>query len=389
MTTPLPRRGGLPDEHAQAYFVTCAPGLEGVLHAEIRALSLGRVERQVGGVRFEGTIRDAWRANLELRTAVRVLQRIARFEARNDAELYAGVQAIDWSAHVRPEGTLRVDAHSNKSELEHTLFVEQRTKDAICDQVREKTGTRPSVDMEDPELGVYVHMFENRCTLLLDTSGDSLHKRGWRRFQGRAPLAETLAAGIVLASGWDKRSPFVDPFCGSATILIEAALIAADVAPGSFRERFGFERWPGHDEKAWLALRDKVRARGELPKKLVLRGSDSDRESVKGALDNVAAAGFEGRIEIDLARAEDFAPKKGWNAFLATNIPYGERVGDERELEPLMRKFGAILRERCQGWHAAVLSGNPRLTDALALNAQRTMSLMNGSIECRLLLAEL
>src|SRR6185503_5493680 len=147
-------------------------------------------------------------------------------------------------------------------------------------------GARPSVDMEDPELGVYVHLFENRCTVLLDTSGDSLHKRGWRRFQGRAPLAETLAAAVVLASGWDKRSPLVDPFCGSATILIEAALIAADIAPGSFRERFGFERWPGHDEKAWIALRDKVRARGELPKKLVLRGSDSEREAVKGALEN-------------------------------------------------------------------------------------------------------
>jgi 23S rRNA G2445 N2-methylase RlmL len=389
MTTPLPRVGGLPDAHRQAYFVTCAPGLEGVLHAEIRALSLGRVERQVGGVRFEGTLRDAWRANLELRTAVRVLQRIARFEARSDAELYTGVQTIDWGAHVRPEGTLRVDAHTNESALEHSLFIEQRTKDAIVDQMRDKTGARPSVDMEDPELGVYVHIFQDRCTVLLDTSGDSLHKRGWRRFQGKAPLAETLAAAIVLASGWDKRSPLVDPFCGSATILIEAALIAANVAPGSFRERFGFERWPGHDAKAWRALRDKVRARGELPKKLVLRGSDSDREAVKGALENVAAAGFADRIEIEHARAEDFAPRKGWNAWLATNIPYGERVGDERELEPLMRKFGAILRERCAGWHAAILSGNPRLTDALALNPQRTMALTNGSIECRLLLADL
>jgi 23S rRNA (guanine2445-N2)-methyltransferase / 23S rRNA (guanine2069-N7)-methyltransferase len=125
---------------------------------------------------------------------VRVLLRLARFEAHTDAELYAGVQTIDWSAHVRPDGSLRVDAHSNKSELEHTLFVEQRTKDAICDQIREKTGVRPSVDLDDAQLGVYVHLFQNRCTVLLDTSGDSLHKRGWRRFQGRAPLAETLAA---------------------------------------------------------------------------------------------------------------------------------------------------------------------------------------------------
>jgi 23S rRNA (guanine2445-N2)-methyltransferase / 23S rRNA (guanine2069-N7)-methyltransferase len=194
---------------------------------------------------------------------------------------------------------------------------------------------------------------------------------------------------MVLASGWDKRSPFVDPFCGSGTILIEAALIAGDFAPGRYRKQFGFERWPGHDERAWVAVRDVARARGALPKKLVLRGSDIDRESVQGALQNVAAAGFEGRIEIEQARAEEFDPKRGWNAWLATNIPYGERVGDERELEPMLRRFGAILRERCQGWHAAILSGNPMLTDALALRAQRTLALTNGSIDCRLLVAEL
>jgi putative N6-adenine-specific DNA methylase len=388
--TPAPReasRSANPVRHP--FFVTCAPGLEELLHAETRGLSLGRVERQVGGVRFEGTLRDAWRANLELRTAVRVLMRIARFEAHTDAELYAGVQTIDWSPHVRPEGSLRVDAHSNKSELEHTLFVEQRTKDAICDQIRDKTGVRPSVDMEDPELGVYVHLFENRCTVLLDTSGDSLHKRGYRGFQGRAPLAETLAAAIVLASGWDKRSPLVDPFCGSGTILIEAAMIAGDIAPGSFRTRFGFERWPGHEERAWIALRDATRKRSSLPKKLVLRGSDIDRESVQGAVQNAAAAGLEGKIEFNVARAEDFDPKRGWNAWLATNIPYGERVGDERELEPLMRKFGTILREKCSGWHTAILSGNANLTEALALKPQRTLALTNGSIDCRLILSDL
>ncbi len=387
---PVPRetnRPGNPVRHP--FFVTCAPGLEELLHAEIRGLSLGSVERQVGGVRFVGTLRDAWRANLELRTAVRVLLRVARFEARTDAELYAGVQTIDWSPHVRPEGSLRVDAHSNRSELEHTLFVEQRTKDAICDQIRDKTGVRPSVDMEDPELGVYVHLFENRCTVLLDTSGDSLHKRGYRRFQGRAPLAETLAAAIVLASGWDKRSPLVDPFCGSGTILIEAAMIAADIAPGSFRARFGFERWPGHEKREWTALRDATRKRSTMPKKLVLRGSDIDRESVQGAVSNVAAAGLEGKIEFTVARAEDLDPKRGWNAWLATNIPYGERVGDERELEPLMRKFGQILREKCQGWHAAILTGNPRLTETLDVRTQRRMALKNGSIDCELLLSDL
>src|SRR5438105_4948511 len=200
------------------FFVTCAPGIEPILHGEIRALKLSKVERQVGGVRFEGTSRDAWRANLELRTAVRVLRKLARFEARDESALYAGVASLDWSRFLRPDGRLRVDAHSKESALEHTLFVEQRTKDAIVDALRAQHGTRPSVDLEDPDLGVYVHLFRDRCTVLVDTSGDSLHKRGWRKFQGRAPLAETLAAAVVLASGWDRRAPLLDPFCGSGTI---------------------------------------------------------------------------------------------------------------------------------------------------------------------------
>ncbi len=382
-------RETLPEKRRYEFFVTCAPGLEPFLHEEIRGLKLSRHERQVGGVRFEGTLRDAWRANLELRTAVRVLLKVARFEARDDAELYRGVQTIDWSAHLLPEGTLRVDAHSKDSELEHTLFVEQRTKDAICDSIRDKTGTRPSVDLEDPALGVYVHLFQNRCTVLLDTSGDSLHKRGWRRFQGRAPLAETLGAAVVLASGWDRRSPLVDPFAGSGTILIEAALIAGDVAPGIFRSRFGFERWPGHDHAGWTALRDATRARGALPKKLVLRGFDADRDAVEGAQENAASAGFGSNIEFECAPIERFEPRKGWNAWLATNVPYGERIGDERELTPMFERFGAILRERCAGWHVAILSGNENLTRALGLTFARRIALQNGALECQLNIADI
>jgi len=318
-----------------------------------------------------------------------VLLKVARFEARDDAELYRNVQSIDWSAHLAPEGTLRVDAHSKESALEHTLFVEQRTKDAICDQIREKTGVRPSVDLDDAQLGVYVHIFKDRCTVLLDTSGDSLHKRGWRKFQGRAPLAETLAAAVVLASGWDRRSPLVDPFCGSGTLLVEAALIAANIAPGIFRERFGFERWPGHDVRRFNSVRDEVRARGVLPKKLVLQGFDSDRDAIAGAKENALSAGLGASIQFECAPIERFEPKKGWNAWLATNVPYGERIGDERDLMPTFERFGAIVRERCHGWHIAILSGNENLSRALAIDFARRIPLQNGSIECRLLLADL
>jgi len=371
------------------FFVTCAPGLEPILHEEIKSLRLARVERQVGGVRFEGTLRDAWRANLELRTAVRVLQKVRRFEARDADQLYSGVQEVDWSAFLRPGGSLRVDAHSNESELGHTLFVEQKTKDAVCDQLREKHGDRPSVDLEDADLGIYVHLFRDRCTVLTDTSGDSLHKRGWRLHQGRAPLSETLAAALVLASGWDRRSPLLDPFCGSGTILIEAALIAGNVAPGIFRRGFGFERWPGHDEAGWKALLAEARQRVYFPSKLVLRGSDADRTILAEAGLNAASAGVAERIVFECARAEDFAPKRGWNAWIVSNPPYGERIGDERALEPLFMRFGSILRDKCAGYHASILSGNPKLTHAFGMTPKAKIALKNGAIDCELLQFEL
>lgn len=375
------------------FFATCAPGLEPVLHGEAKALKLSQVERQVGGVRFTGSsLEDAWRANLRLRTAVRVLLRVARFEARDSDALYAGAAAVDWSPFLRPEGTFVVDARSKESALDHTLFVEQRVKDAVADAFREKHGVRPSVSKEAPGLGIHVHLFRDRCTLLADTSGESLHKRGWRRFQGRAPLAETLAAAIVLLAEWDGRAPLLDPFCGSGTILVEAALIAGRIAPGLFRERFAFEGWPGHDAARWRALKDAARreAAGGVPAKLVLRGWDADPEAVAGARENAAAAGLEGRIVVEPGDARSFAPKRGWNALVATNPPYGERVGGEsRDLESLYRDFGAALREHGGGYRFAILSGgSPALDAALGLAPEKTIALLNGAIECRLLLGE-
>jgi len=256
----------------ESFFASCAPGLEPLLMAEARALKLPRLEQQTGGVYFEGTLADAARANLWLRTAVRVLMRLSRFQAAAADELYRGTAAIDWSRFLEPEGRLVVAAHSNESVLDHTLFVEQRVKDAICDQFRERTGKRPSVDKEAPDLGVHVHLFRDRCSLLVDTSGESLHKRGWRRYQGRAPLAETLAAAVVLDSGWDKRSPLVDPMCGSGTILVEAAWLALGIAPGSLRERFAFERWKEWEPALSARLRTEAQKSEQRSTKLILRG---------------------------------------------------------------------------------------------------------------------
>ncbi len=373
----------------EVFFAMCAPGLEPVLHDEIRALRFGKVERQVGGVHFEGQLRDARQANLWLRSAVRVLQRVDRFEARDADALYNGVSAVDWSRFLRPEGTLVVDARSRDSALDHTLFIEQRVKDAIVDQFRARTGERPSVDKDSPELGVFVHLYRDRCTLLVDTTGDSLHKRGWRRFQGRAPLAETLAAAIVSMSQWDRRAPLLDPFCGSGTLLIEGALAAAGIAPGGFRERFGFEHWPSHDAQEWQAQRDVARSAGAFPSKLIVRGWDASADVVESARENVAAAGLDGHLELEVGDVQDFAPRPGWNAWVVTNPPYGERVGDARRLTPLYRAFGQILAERCRGYHLALLSGNELLEEALGVKTTKVVPLKNGALDCRLLLATL
>lgn len=366
------------------HFATCAPGVEPLLHAELKALRFSRIERQVGGVYFEGSAHDAMRANLELRTAVRVLRRVARFEAGTADRLYDGAGAVDWRPFLPRGGTILVAAHSRESALDHTLFVEQRVKDAIVDQVRERLGERPSVDKEEPDLLVHAHLFRDRCTLLVDTSGQSLHKRGWRVFQGRAPLAETLAAAVLLSSEWDRRSPLLDPFCGSGTLLVEAALLAADHAPGLFRERFAFEGFADFDAPCWEALKREAWARIDFPRHLRLIGSELDEETLGGARENLDSAGYTDRIELEVGDARDFAPRRGWNAWVVTNPPYGERVGEEEDLKGLYRAFGDRLKEQARGYRLALLCGAPALIRALALRFERRTPFKNGALDCEL-----
>jgi 23S rRNA G2445 N2-methylase RlmL len=367
------------------YFATCAKGLEPILHEELSALRMGKIERQVGGVRFEGTRADAWRANLWLRTANRVLLRLSSFDAREERALYEGVGAIDWSQWIAPEASLIVDARVQESSLTHSRFAEQRVKDAIVDQVRERSGARPSVDREEPDLRVHLHLWRDRAVLSIDTSGPALYLRGWRVHQGRAPLAETLAAGMVLASGWDHRAPLLDPFAGSGTILVEAALLASARAPGLFRKSFAFERLPDHDAAAFASLREETAKRAQVPRKLRLLGRDREQARIDEAVENAAAAGVGDLLELERGDALDLAPRAGWNAWIVSNPPYGERVGDDRELGALYPRFVTLLRERCQGYRYAILSGNPLLSRALAPLSPRRIPLKNGALECELL----
>lgn len=366
----------------QKFFVTCAPGVEPLLHTEARELGLRKVERQVGGIYFEGTLADARRANLWLRTGVRVLMRVARFEAQDADDLYAGVGLVEWHRFLRPDGVLVVDAQSTDSVLEHTRFVEQRTKDAIVDQLRTPDGVRPSVDRDDADLGVHVHLFKNRCTVSVDTSGVALHRRGYRREQGPAPLAETLAAALVLESNWDRRAPLLDPFCGSGTIPIEAALIATDTAPGLFR-RFGFERWPGHDAAAFAAERREAEQRRKPLGKRTVLGTDSDPEQLERARANAAGAGLADVLRFEPGDALAFAPRPGWNAWVVSNLPYGQRIGGGADIAALYRAFAARLVEHARGFTVGLLSSDGPEARALELPGTQRRSFLNGGLSCR------
>jgi 23S rRNA G2445 N2-methylase RlmL len=374
---------------SHTFFATCGPGIEPVLHEECRGLRLPRTERQVGGVRFEGSMREARRACLWLRTAVRVRRWLARFPCPDGDALYRAVSEVDWRMFVSPRGTLVVDALSRDSQLTHTQFVEQRTKDAIVDQLRARHGTRPSVVKDSPELRVHVHLFRDRATLAVDCGGESLHKRGWRVHQGLAPLSETYAAAIVILSGWNRRAPLIDPFCGAGTILVEAGLLARNFAPGLFRETFGFERWADHDADSWKREREEARGAAVLPAKLRLVGRDLDPERVAEALENAEAAGVGGFVDLSVGDARDIELRRGWNAWIVSNLPYGQRVGHARSIERLMADIGAKLREEAAGYTVALLAGDPRHEEALALPRARRLMLRNGALEVGLLQATL
>ncbi|NQU50372.1 MAG: RNA methyltransferase [Planctomycetes bacterium] len=370
------------------FFITCAPGIEPVLHREARELKLPKAERQVGGVFFKGTMKDAWRANMEMRTAVRVLRRLERFEAPDDKQLYKNVRRVDWSKFLSADGTFFVDAQCKESALDHTQYVAQRVKDGVVDGFRAATGRRPKVAKEGADLRIHVHIWRDRCILSVDTSGDSLHKRGWRQYQGRAPLAETLAAAVVMLSGWDKQAPLVDLFCGSGTLLIEAAMMAANVPPGGWR-KFGFENWADHNADAYRRFKEQRITQVRRAGKLRFQGRDLNVEHVAGAEINAEAAGVEDWINFERGNAFNYEAKAGWNGFMISNMPYGVRVGDPVEIEAMHHQFGAQLRRDCRGYRASLLTGDRRLAHALGFEKWDQISLQNGSIQCKLVNAEL
>jgi putative N6-adenine-specific DNA methylase len=300
-------------------------------------------------------------------------------------ELYAAVRSVDWSQYMTPDHTLAVDCNVRDSGITHSKYAALRTKDAICDQFVERCGRRPSVDVEEPMVGLNLHVYRDRATLSLDSTGMTLHKRGYRPIQTRAPLNEALAAALVLLTGWRGDAPFADPLCGSGTLAIEAAWIALRRPPGLTRKRFGFQGWMDYDVELWTALRDEAR-RGvlkALPAPVL--ASDVRGDAVSFAINNARAAGIGHLLRFEKRNVRDFQPPPGPPGVLLCNPPYGERIGEEKDLYGLYRMLGEVFAQRCPGWACHVFTGNPRLAAAVGLTPVAEVPLYNGKIPCRLL----
>jgi putative N6-adenine-specific DNA methylase len=372
-----------------AYFATCARGIEEVLASELGELGAAGITIGRGGVHFAGDQALLYKANLWLRTAIRVLKPILEAPVASPEELYDAVQTIDWSQYLTPDHTLAVDCNVRDSQITHSKYAALKTKDAICDQFMERIGRRPSVDVDEPMVGLNLHIYRDQAVLSLESSGESLHKRGYRPILTKAPLNEALAAALVLLSGWKGDTPLADPLCGSGTLAIEAAWIALHRPAGLTRKRFGFQGWMDFDIRLWTQLRDEAR-RGVLKKlPAPIFGSDIRKDAIVFSRNNARAAGIGHLVRFEVKDVRDFQPPPGPPGVILCNPPYGERIGEEKELRVLYQTLGEVFRTRCAGWTAFVFTGNASLARHIGLVPTARIALFNGKIPCQLLKYEL
>jgi putative N6-adenine-specific DNA methylase len=331
-----------------------------------------------GGVSFKGGWDTCYRANLWSRIASRVLWKIHDFQYRDENDLYASVKALDWPRYFAVERTLRVNVTAQKSPLRSLEFATLRIKDAVCDRFRDALGKRPDVERASPDVRVHAYLEQDEGMLYLDTSGEPLFKRGWRTGQGEAPLRENLAAGIVMLSGWRPPEPLLDPMCGGATLLVEAAAMARGRAPGAKRH-FGFENLNAFDASLWESIKKETRESSSCE----LHGSDSDLEALKAARRNLAEAGVERWVKLERADVlKRAAPAPA--GVMVMNPPYGERMGTAPELAGFYPKLGNALKQRFAGWRCYIFTADLRLPKLIRLEPSRRTPLWNGALECRL-----
>lgn len=354
-------------------------GLEDVLAEELIGLGANNLEIGKRMVSFDGDLALLYKANIHCRTALRILRPVYEFKARNADEIYKKVKAMNWYEHLAEDSTFAIDAVTFSDLFTHSKFVAYRVKDAIADYFMQKTGKRPSVDVKDPDLLINFHVAHDKCTLSFDSSGDSLHKRGYRVAQTEAPLNEVLAAGMILKTGWRGESDFIDPMCGSGTLLIEAALIAMNVPPGIYRKGFAFEKWKNFNAELFETIYNDDSGEKEFKHKIY--GSDILAEAIDIAAKNIKSAGVEKHIQLEVKPFEEYNQAPAQQGILVTNPPYGERIKPE-DLAGLYEKIGERLKHIFMGYTAWILSYKKECFDKIGLKPSKKIQLVNGSLPC-------
>ena len=367
--------------------VTCPKRMTAFLKQEIIALGFPIIGEAFAGITTEGTLADTMKLNLHLRTAHRVLFSLRDFRALTPADLYYHASRIAWETIIPENGYVSIVSAVETPSINNTQFANVKLKDAIVDRIRTKTGNRPNSGSDTDKTVVFLYWKGNDCCVYIDTSGESLSKRGYRKLPHAAPMRETLAAAVIMATRWDKQSNFVNPMCGSGTLAIEAALIATNRAPGLLRENFGFMHVQEYDENIWESL-VKTAQSSIIPFNAEIIATDHDAKAIFSVMENARLAGVSDIIKCELADfRETYIPKGG--GVVVLNPEYGDRLGEEEELDDTYKEIGDFFKQKCSGYTGYVFTGNLDLAKKVGLRAKRKFEFFNADIDCRLLEYEL
>lgn len=339
------------------------------------------VQVLVRAVRCQADTATMYRINYTCRTALRVLQLVAEFQVNDENELYREISKLNWPEIFPLEGTFAINANVSRSKMTHAQYVALKAKDAVVDKFREVVGSRPNVDINDPDMRIHIHISGSQGMVLLDSSGDSLHKRGYRRGQGLAPISEVLAAGMVLLSGWDAATDLLDPMCGTGTILCEAAMIAQKMPSGYFRKKFGFMSWPDYQPELWKQIVETENARIE-PAQCRLFGADVNQRVLTQADEVLQNTGFDKIIILKQVAFENSSPPSDQPGTIITNPPYGERI-QKTDLNDFYRMIGDVLKKKFAGYTAWLITSDFGALKSVGLRTSRKIILYNGPLECR------
>lgn len=356
-------------------------GLEEILQEEVKKIGGKNIEVIKRGVSCEGDMAFVYRANLELRTALRVLVLVHEFLAHTERDLYKKVSKFDWTTILSEKQTFAIDSVVYSTLFNHSKFIALRVKDAIVDQFRDKVGSRPDIDIKFPDVRLHVHISEKLVTISLDSSGISLHKRGYRNSDHEAPLNEALAAGIILMSQWDKKSWLYDPMCGSGTILMEAAMIAANIPPRINLSYFGFMKWKTYDEALWNQIKDEAKSKIQKCERIIF-GSDIKSKYVRLAQESIKHMKLDHIITVTESHFADREIKEG-SGIIVSNPPYGERLKED-DIKQFYSEIGDFLKAKCAGKQAWIISSNMEALKHVGLKPSKKITLFNGPLECKM-----